>query len=104
MGWIIGTLVGGTIGVLLVYLLLHWAIFKRIIADRFQSRIAAAIAAYPASSLLGAWGNEQDGIWNFTECFVVYAIPALVVLAIAFKTGKDERIKATAADAGLTFQ
>ena len=103
MAVMFGYLIGAVIGCYLVYSLLHWAVFKRLISDPFVSRIVAAIATYPASAVLSGFGNADGGDFKL-DGFVTYLLPSLVILAIAFKVGRGEQQKAVEQEQELQFQ
>jgi hypothetical protein len=90
MGSVLGFLIGALVGCYVTYAILDWAIFKRIIPDRFTSRILAGIATYLASVLVYGFGAENDGEFRF-DGFIIFLVPSLVVLALAIKQGRDER-------------
>jgi hypothetical protein len=65
------------------FVLLHWALVKRVIADRYASNVAAAVATYPLC-ILGT------GYWRY-EYYHLYLIPAAIVLWVAFGRGRQAR-------------
>jgi len=95
-GFSIGWLIGSLIGCYVVYMILHWAIFKRLTSDQMLSRVFAALATYPASATLYGFGTADGGDFR-TEGFVSYLLPSLIILALAFMTGRKERQKAAEA-------
>ena len=103
MGGLIGFLIGAFFGCYLVYSLLHWALIKRVISDRFVSHIVAAIVTYPVSALLYGLGAADGGDFKL-EGFVTYLVPALIVFAISFKVGRREQQKASDQAQGSVFQ
>lgn len=89
MGYLVGSLIGGLIGIYLVYSLLHWAIFKRVTPDPMVSNLLAAGAAYVVGSTIYGFTSAVDGSFN-ANGFVGYLIPSLIVGALAFKRGRDK--------------
>lgn len=94
MAALIGFLIGGFVACFLVYSLLHWALFKRVMSDRFLSHITAAAVTYPVSAVLSGFGAADGGDFKFTG-FVSYLLPSIVILIIAFKVGRDQQRKVT---------
>lgn len=92
MSGLVGLLIGAFIASFLVYALLHWAVVKRFIADRVSSRIVAAVVTYPTSAVLYGFGSA-DGNGFPVDGFAIYLLPTLIILFIAYKTGKGEREK-----------
>jgi hypothetical protein len=89
MGAFLGLLIAALIGSFLVYLGLHWAVFKRIVPDPFTSRILAAVSGYLAGATVAGFGVAGgDFRW---DSFFTYLFMALIVLALAIKKGSDER-------------
>jgi hypothetical protein len=97
MGGFIGLLIGSLIACYLVYSLLHWAVFKRVVSDRLVSHLLAAIATYPVSATLYGFGAADGGGFR-TDGFVVYLLPSIIILALAAKRGRDAQ-RTTSEDA-----
>jgi hypothetical protein len=93
MGAFLGVLIAAIVGSFLVYLGLHWALFKRIIPDPFTSRVLAAVSGYIAGASVAAYG-DPDGTGFQSDSFFTYLFMALIVLALAIKKGSDERSEA----------
>ena len=76
-----------------VFALLHWAVAKRLTANRYASNIGAALAAYPVS--IGLTGYER------TEYLGLYLAPGLIVLGLAVLRARkvDRDGRAAAVDA-----
>jgi hypothetical protein len=92
MGAFLGILIAALIGSVLVYLGLHWALFKRIIPDPFTSRVLAAVTGYLAGAWVAGFGVADDAFRS--DSFFSYLFMALIVLALAIKKGSDERNEA----------
>ncbi|WP_375396465.1 hypothetical protein [uncultured Sphingomonas sp.] len=103
MGYLIGWLVGSLIACYLVYSLLHWAVFKRVIADRLFSHVAAAGATYPLGATLYGLSEANGGPFR-TDAFVSYLVPSLIIFALAFKKGRDAQREAENGSVGAVFQ
>lgn len=97
-GWLIGSL----IGCYLLYSLLHWALFKRIFADRLVSHMSAALTSYPVGATIYGLGAGQGDAFSF-DGFVSYFVPSLVILGLAFKRGRDAR-RVETDDESVVFQ
>ncbi|WP_407826759.1 hypothetical protein [Sphingomonas sp.] len=91
------------IGCYLVYSLLHWAIFKRVTSNRLHSHIFAAIATYPISAILYGFGAADGGEFRF-DGLVSYLLPSLIILALAFKRGRDAQRKLSSDAQSAAFQ
>jgi hypothetical protein len=104
LGTIFGHLIGGLIAVFLVYALLHWAIFRRIISDPLSSRLSAAFTAYPCSVILQELGTGSSEQGNFNlEGLSIYLLPTIFVVLVAFRSGKVERREAQEQDISDVF-
>lgn len=90
MAYLIGQIVGGTVGVFLVFLLLEWAIFKRIFDDPLKGKLSSALAAYFVGSSLAGFGRADGGSYYWGS-FIDYAVPAIIVGIYAFWQGKSLR-------------
>lgn len=87
MGYLVGLLIGGLIGVYLLYSLLHWAIFKRVTPDPMVGNMLAVVTAYPVGSVIYGFASAP----SFTTAgFINYLIPSGIVAALAFKRGRDK--------------
>lgn len=93
MGSFVCFLIGAFVGCGVIFALFDWALFKRIITDRFTSRVLAGFATYIVSVLIYGFGAANDGEFRF-DGFVVFLIPSLAILAFAIKQARNERADA----------
>lgn len=100
---LIAFLIGAVIGCYLVYSLLHWAIFKRVTSNRLRSHVFAAMATYPISAILYGFGAADGGEFRF-DGLISYLLPSLIILALAFKRGRDEQRNLSANAQSAVFQ
>jgi hypothetical protein len=77
-----------TLGCCALYATLDWALFKRIIADRFTGRILAGIVTYLASAIIYGFG-DFGGDFRI-DGFAIFLIPSFIALAAAIKQGRTE--------------
>jgi hypothetical protein len=89
---LIGMLIGGTIGVYLLYAIWEFALFKRVMDDPVAGKLSAVGAAYFTAGVLGGFGMADGGpfAWN---AFAIYLIPALIVGAFAHQRGSNLRVE-----------
>lgn len=103
MAYFIGQVVGGIIGIFLLYALLEWIIFQRVLDDPVKGKLGATLAAYLVGSTLGGLGGANGGpfYWN---AFADYAIPAIIVGFLALWHGKRLRERQSSNEASDVFE
>jgi peptidoglycan/LPS O-acetylase OafA/YrhL len=103
MGGLIGWLIGSLIACYLVYSLLYWAVFKRIVSHPLVRHLLAAVATYPVSATLFGFGAANGGAFR-TDGFVSYLLPSVIILALAVKRGRDAQRTASEESQSAVFQ
>lgn len=93
MAVFMGQILGGTVGIFLLYALWEWAVFKRVTTDPLTAKAASVVAAYISGSTLAGFGGADGGPY-YWGAFADYFIPALIVGALAVKLGLTKRHEA----------
>jgi len=88
--YLIGTLIGGTIGVYLLYAVWEFVLFKRVMDDPVNGKLGAVVAAYFTASFIAGFGMADGGPFAW-YAFALYLIPALIVGALAYQRGSKLR-------------
>ena len=86
MAYLLGTIIGGTIGIYLLAALWEWAVIKRTVDDPLTGKLASAGLAYLTGATLGGFGGADGGPF-FWGAFLQYLIPALIVGGFAYRRG-----------------
>ena len=98
MAFLIGSLVGGTIGIYILYAIWEFALFKRVFDDPLKGKLSSVAAAYLSGAGLAGLGMADGGpyVWG---AFLQYLIPALIVAIIAYRSGMALRKQDIAGEA-----
>lgn len=102
MPYLIGSLVGGMLGVYIMYCLWEWALFKRIANDPMIGKLASVVAAYLTAGILFGFMEHFDGSFE-PSGLIVYLPGALITFVIAYRSALRVR-RQIAEQAGNTFQ
>lgn len=86
MAYLLGSIVGGVIGVYLLAALWEWALFKRINDDPLKGKLTSVLAAYVTGAALAGFGMADGGPY-YWGAFLQYLIPSLIVGFIAYRRG-----------------
>lgn len=83
-GYLIGMLVGGVVGMFLLYSIWEFVLFRRIFSDPVKNKFSAAIAAYLTGATFAGLGNADGGSFDWSA-YLQYLIPALIVGGLAVR-------------------
>ncbi len=81
-----GELVGGFAGVLLLSILWEKLATRRLTSDPLYRKLLAVLAAWLTAGAIGGWGFANGGPYRW-DAFVIYALPAVLVGALAIYSG-----------------
>lgn len=82
MAYLIGSIVGGVILMLLLTMLFEWLIGRRVTDTPAHGIPVGAMIAYAVAVILAGFGNANGGSWNPGAAWLFYAIGAAVAVAI----------------------
>ncbi len=85
-----GELIGGVVGVFILYAVWEFLLFKRVFDDPMKGKMASVIAAYLSASILYGFGSANGGPFN-QGGFLVYSLGAFVVAIIAYRRANKIR-------------
>lgn len=98
MAYVVGQTIGGMFGIFILYILVEWAIFKRVFDDPIKGKLTSVFVAYLIGSLLAGFGRADGGTY-YWGAFLDYAIPSVLVACFAFYAGK--RLKEQSREQGV---
>jgi hypothetical protein len=84
MAAILGSVVGGTLAVFILYAVWEWVLFMRIFDDPIKGKLASVAAAYLSAALVYGFGSANGGPWSPTG-FLIYLPGALIVFVYAWR-------------------
>ena len=87
MAYLLGEVLGGMLGMFLLWSLFEWAIFKRVFDDPIKGKLTSVLAAYLVGSTIAGFGGADGGPY-YWPAFIDYAIPAAIVGFFAYFSGK----------------
>ena len=83
----IGSLIGAFINNYVMYMILHFLIFKRISSNPVKSNMSAVVATYFLASILYGFGSADGGPYVWTG-FLNYLLPSLIVGCFAYRKAR----------------
>ena len=83
---IIGYLVGATIAIVLLSWLWEWALFKRVLDDPANGKVASTATAWLTAGTLAGFGMADGGPFH-TVAYLIYLIPAIGVGIWGYRRG-----------------
>jgi hypothetical protein len=89
----VGQLIGGVLAIFVLYALLEWAVFKRVMDDPVKGKAVSVIGAYVLAVALYGFGAADGGPWN-PAGFVIYLPGLLIVGFFAIRRGTKIRDEA----------
>ena len=93
-----GELVGGIIGVFILYSIWEWALFQRIFDDPMKGKLTSVVAAYLTASILYGFGAANGGPFVL-DGFIIYLLGAMVISVYAWRRASKLREQASEAEA-----
>lgn len=86
MAYLVGSIIGGVAAILLLSLIWERVLMKRAFDDPVKGKLASVLAAWLSGSAIAGWGFADGGSYRW-DAFGMYAIPAIIVAAMAYYAG-----------------
>lgn len=100
----VGQIIGGILGIFILFVLWEFALFKRVLDDPLKGKLFSAGAAYLTGATVAGFGGADGGPY-YWGAFLDYLIPGMVVTAYAFRNGQKARTQtADTAELESTFK
>lgn len=97
MAALLGMLVGGTLGVFILYVIWEWALFMRIFDDPMRGKLVSVAAAYFSAVVIYGFGAANGGPWN-PGGVIIYLPGALIIFVYAWRRATKLREKSVEAE------